>query len=342
MRERIAWLDIAKAICITLVVVMHSTFGVEKAVGETGWMHWLGEFSVPFRMPDFFLIAGMFLAARIDQPWRTYLDRRVLHFAYLYVLWLTINFAVKAPSFAAEAGWDGVARDYLIAFIDPWGALWFIYHLALFFLVTRLLRPVPWPVVWLAAAALEIAPIETGWMLPDQFAARFVYFYTGYVFARHILRLGEAMDARPLAALAGLAVWAPLNGWLVASGHAALPFVSLALGFAGAWAVITAAGLLARTPVAAPVSWFGSRSLPIYLAFFLPMAATRLVLLKLGIIDDVGTMSLLVTIAALIGPVILYELTQRIGWGRFLFERPAWARIDGHWRRPRGAPLPAE
>ena len=175
MRERIAWLDIAKAICITLVVLMHSTLGVEKAVGETGWLNWLAEFSVPFRMPDFSLIAGLFLAARIDQPWRSYLDRRVLHFAYLYVLWLTINFAVKAPAFAAEVGWDGVARDYLIAFVDPWGALWFIYHLALFFLVTRLLRPVPWPVVWLAAAALEIAHVETGWMLPDQFAARFVY-----------------------------------------------------------------------------------------------------------------------------------------------------------------------
>ncbi|HEX2256118.1 MAG TPA: acyltransferase family protein, partial [Afifellaceae bacterium] len=317
MRERIAWLDIAKAICIILVILMHSTFGVEKAAGETGWLNWLAEFSMPFRMPDFFLIAGVFLAARIDQPWRSYLDRRVLHYLYLYVLWLTINFAIKAPAFAAEAGWDGVARDYLLAFIDPWGALWFIYHLALFFLVTRLLRAVPWPVVWLAAAALEIAHLETGWMLPDQFAARFVYFYTGYVFARHVLRLGEAMDARPLLALAGLLVWAPINGALVASGHAVLPFVSLALGFAGAWAVVAAAVLLHRTPLAAPAGWFGARSLPIYLAFFLPMAATRTVLLKLGIIDDVGTISLLVTIAALVGPVILYELTRLSGWGRF-------------------------
>lgn len=342
MRERIAWIDIAKAICITLVVLMHSTFGVEQAVGETGWLHSMAEFSVPFRMPDFFLIAGLFLAAQIDRPWRTYLDRRVLHFAYFYVLWLTINFAVKAPAFAGEVGWEGVLRDYLIAFIDPWGALWFIYHLALFFLATRFLRRVPWPIVWLAAAALEIAPIETGWMLIDQFAGRFVYFYTGYVFARHIFRLADVMDARPLIALAGLAVWAPLNGWAVASGVAELPFVSLALGFAGAWGVITSAVLLARTPAAAPISWFGARSLVIYLAFFLPMAATRIVLLKLGIIEDVGTISLLVTVAALAGPVILQLATQRTGWGRFLFERPDWARIEGPYRRQRAAIAPAE
>jgi uncharacterized membrane protein YcfT len=66
------------------------------------------------------------------------------------------------------------------------------------------------------------------------------------------------------------------------------------------------------------------------------------VLLKLGIIDDVGSMSLIVTIAALLGPVLLYELTQRSGWGRYLFERPAWASIDGRSRRPRAAAVPAE
>lgn len=342
MRERIAWVDIAKAICISLVVLMHSTLGVEKAVGQTGWLHWLVEFATPFRMPDFFLIAGLFLAPRIDRPWRTYLDRRVLHFAYFYVLWLTINFAVRAPGLAGEIGWQGVLRDYLTAFVEPWGVLWFIYHLALFFLVTRLLRGVAWPIVWLAAAALEVAPIHTGSMLIDEFASRFVYFYSGYIFADWIFRLRDVMDARPLIAVAGVAAWALLNGWLVASGHATLPLVSLGLGFAGAWAVITIAALLAKTAAAAPLSWFGARSLYIYLAFALPMAATRIVLLKLGIVEDVGTISLVVTFVALVSPVILHELTQRTGWGRFLFERPDWARIDGPYRRPRAAIAAAE
>jgi uncharacterized membrane protein YcfT len=342
MRERIAWIDIAKAICITLVVVMYATGGVTKAVGETGWLHWLADFANPFRMPDFFLIAGLFLAARIDQPWRTYIDRRVVHFAYLYVLWLTINIAVRAPVLAAEVGWSEVARQYLVYFIDPWAQLWFIYLLAMFFVATRLLRYVPWPIVWLAAAALEIAPIQTGWMVPDEFAARFVYFYSGYLFAAHIFRLREAMEARPLTAVAGLAVWALINGWLVETGQASLPFVSLSLGFAGAWAVITLSGLIARTAAAAPLSWLGAKSLYIYLAFSIPMATTRVVLLKLGIVEDVGTISLMVTVAALAGPVFLHLLTERTGWGRFLFERPDWARIEGPYRRPGAAAVPAE
>ena len=98
-----------RASASVLVVMMHSTLGVEKAAGETGWMGYFVEFARPFRMPDFFLIAGLFLASRINAPWRLYLDRKVLHFAYFYVLWLTIQFAFKAPGFAAEMGWAGVA-----------------------------------------------------------------------------------------------------------------------------------------------------------------------------------------------------------------------------------------
>ncbi|MBA3520356.1 MAG: acyltransferase family protein, partial [Rhizobiales bacterium] len=159
--NRVDWVDVAKGICIIMVVMMHSTLGVEKAMGETGWMHAVVEFARPFRMPDFFLIAGLFLAARINAPWRLYLDRKVLHFAYFYVLWLTIQFAFKAPGFAAELGFGGALREYLTAFIEPWGTLWFIYHLALFLVVTRLLKNVPWLLVWGVAAALEILPIHT-------------------------------------------------------------------------------------------------------------------------------------------------------------------------------------
>ena len=162
MGERVDWVDVAKGICIIMVVMMHSTLGVEKAAGEPGWMGYLVEFARPFRMPDFFLIAGLFLARRIDGPWRLYLDRKVLHFVYFYVLWLTIQFAFKAPGMLAEQGVNGTVREYLTAFVEPWGTLWFIYHLALFLLVARLLKNVPWLIVWLGAAALEIAPIHTG------------------------------------------------------------------------------------------------------------------------------------------------------------------------------------
>jgi uncharacterized membrane protein YcfT len=342
MGKRVDWVDVAKGFCICFVVMMHSTLGVEKAAGETGWLGYLVEFARPFRMPDFFLIAGLFLASRINAPWRLFLDRKVLHFAYFYALWLTIQFAIKAPGFAAEIGWPGVFREYFLAFVEPWGTLWFIYHLALFLVVTRLLKAVPWPIVWLAAAALEVAPINTGSVLIDEFAGRFVYFYTGYVFANLVFAVARETAADRATALVGLGLWAVLNGLLVFNGYATLPFVSLALGLMGACAVVTGSALLAGTALSRPLAWLGKNSIVIYLAFFLPMAISRSVLLKTGIITDIGTISLLVTIAGVVGPILLYMLVQWSGHGKFLFERPAWARLDAPQQRRKGALVAAE
>src|ERR1700752_4063920 len=134
---RVDWVDYAKGICIVMVVMMHSVLGVEAAAGQTGFMHVVVAFAKPFRMPDFFLISGLFLSLVIDRDWRTYLDRKMVHFAYFYVLWVTIQFTFKAPSFAAEHGWNHVPFLYLEAFVEPFGTLWFIYLLPIFFVVVK-------------------------------------------------------------------------------------------------------------------------------------------------------------------------------------------------------------
>src|SRR6266404_573124 len=243
---RLDWVDYAKGICIVMVVMMHSVLGVELAAGETGFMHPLVAFAKPFRMPDFFLISGLFLSVVIDRDWRTYLDRKVLHFAYFYVLWVTIQFGFKAPSFAAGTTWSHVGLLYLESFIEPFGTLWFIYLLPVFFVVTKLTRKIPAPAIWAVAAALEAAHVVTGWTVIDEFCARFVYFYSGYLFANAVFALSDRARARPPLALAALALWAIVNGGLVALGYSEWPVVSLMLGLAGACAIVTLGTLLAR------------------------------------------------------------------------------------------------
>lgn len=319
--ERIDWVDYAKGICIVMVVMMHSTLGVELAAGKQGFMHLVVEFAKPFRMPDFFLISGLFLSRVIDRDWRTYLDRKVVHFIYFYVLWTTIQFAFKAPGFAAEQGWGHVGVMYLQSFIEPFGTLWFIYMLPVFFVLTKATRGLPALAIWSAAAALEMAHISTGWTVIDEFAARFVYFYSGYLFATHVFALADRARAKPNLALAGLAAWALINGLLVFAGVAEWPVISLALGFAGACAIIVIGVMLARANWLGALRYCGEHSIVIYLAFFLPMAATRVLLLKTGIIADIGLVSLIDTIAGVLGALAMWWGAKRAGLN-FLFERP--------------------
>ena len=55
--------------------------------------------------------------------------------------------------------------------------------------------------------------------------------------------------------------------------------------------------------------------------FFLPMAATRTLLLHAGSIHDIGAISLIVTFAGVVGALALWRIALSVG-ANFLFERP--------------------
>jgi uncharacterized membrane protein YcfT len=319
--SHVAWVDYAKGVCILLVVMMHSTLGVGEAFGGVGFMHTIVDFVQPFRIPAFFLTAALFLARSIDKPWPEYIDKKVLHFAYFYLLWLAINCVVKF----AGGGPSPVVQNMLDGLVEPFGTLWFIYVLPLMFLAARATKRAP-IFMFVGAALLQILSPRTGWYAADQFAHYFVFFVTGYLFATNVFRLADWATRRPLPALAALVVWfsASLALWLIPIGGGRLisaPGVSLLAGLAGAAAICIASALLARANVLGFLRYAGERTLPIYLAFFLPMAATRILLLKLAPGMDIGLASLIVWIIAVIAPLILHRLVLPTPL-RVLFARP--------------------
>ncbi len=346
---RVDWVDVAKGVCILFVVMMHSTLGVEELTGQHSWMGTIVAWAQPFRMPDFFFIAGLFLVRTIDAPWQRYLDRKIVHFAYFYLLWMVIQCAIKCGLFAGTP--ETILPNMIEAIYQPYGTLWFIYMLPIFFLVVRLTKNLP---VWLMlgiGAALEIAPIGTGYLLIDEFAARFVYFYAGYALAGYAFALADRATSRPLLGIAALLAWGVINAFAVFTdvqvfggtySIAQLPFLSLALGAMGALAVIVTAALITRTLVGRSFSYMGARSIVVYLAFFFPMVVVRELGVRLGLFPDTGMLALVTTLAAVIAPLILYWIIQKIGFGRFLFERPAWAHIDRPVRAKRVTIAPAE
>ena len=101
------------------------------------------------------------------------------------------------------------------------------------------------------------------------------------------------------------------------------------VGRAGAAAIVAVSALLAQSRVFEPLRYCGEHSIVIYLAFFLGMAASRSVLLKYGVVADVGTISAIVTLAGIVGALLLYWAVRRTPL-KFLFERP-----DRFWIAPR-------
>lgn len=339
--ERLDWVDVAKGLSIILVVMMHSAYGVGEQTDGTGFLHWIIAFATPLRMPEFFLISGLFLSRVITRDWSHYADRRVVHYLYFYALWALIDIGVKVGLATLDPAATLTALAWAI--VEPHGVLWFIYQLAVFSIAAKLLFTLRLPhwLVLLVGAGLQMAPVATGSGIIDSFAEYFVYFYAGYALAPWLFRLSLWVDAHPMRAVYALGLFALVNGLLVFSpgfvlepnhtemGFAALPGLRLALGFAGSVAVCVLAMLLARLPAMEWLRWLGSRSIVVYLAFAIPMAVTRTVLIKIGLISDTGLLSFIVMLVAIGAPLVLYAGITMTGWGKFLFERPAWAHLPG-------------
>lgn len=334
---RSGWVDAAKGLSILLVVMMHAALGVGEAMGGDGFLHHAVAFAKPFRIPAFFLLAGLFLARTIDKPWADYADRKIIHFAYFYLLWAAIQIGLK---FGITLGPLPALQEFAHALVEPFGTLWFIYLLPLFFITAKLLRPVPPVLVLIAAALLEMAHVQTGWTAIDEFCARFVWFFAGYRLSAHVFAWAALAHERKGVAIAFVWCAAMGNGLIVIHGYGSLPGVSLLLGACGAAGLIVCASLLQRTWAGSLLSIAGRQSIVIYLAFFLPMIVMRALLIKSGIGAQIGigATSLLVWLAAAVTPLIVHPLVMRSPL-RFLFERPSWAR----WPAPRAASaLPAE
>lgn len=326
-KDRVAWIDYSKGICIVAVVALYTTM-IIKDEGETsGWMQYWVDFARPFRMPDFFLIAGLFLNRTIDVPWRRYLDKKVIHFFYFLVVWSTIYFILSEARFNHFMGephsrW----QEYFWLYVDPFHMLWFIQMLPVCFVVTRLVKRIPWFVVLPAAALLQVFDIDTAYDQLDRFCERYVYFYAGYKFASAAFRLADWAGRNGAASIGLLCVWALTNQALVLLGFSEIPMIGLALGFAGAGAVIVAGRLLSALRGTAWLRHLGQNSIVVFLSFFIFTVVTLKILRSAAIIDDAGWRAFLATLAGVFGPVLAFRFVRDTP-ARFLFTRPRWAGI---------------
>jgi fucose 4-O-acetylase-like acetyltransferase len=100
---------------------------------------------------------------------------------------------------------------------------------------------------------------------------------------------------------------------------------SSSASLSSALAVVTLSALLSTRNRAHPLRYAGQNSIIVYLAFFLPMAATRTVLLRFTPVLDLGVICLIVTGVAVIVPLAFYPLRR---------ERPIGAR-RASWPRNR-------
>jgi fucose 4-O-acetylase-like acetyltransferase len=283
----LAFVDLAKALGITLVVLGHYA----PTDWHVGYWKETVHFLYRFHMPLFFFLSGFLLSPKLGaapgfaRSYGSHVGKKALR---LLVPYSMISLVYAAMKLAGERffSYNPLTLDALRDFFvyPPGGPAdlgWFIYVLFLVMLVAPLLLRLPGGDLTALAAALLLLLAPWPELCCVDRAFRFLpIFLLGQLFRRRgLLELVDPRLGLPIAAaLLGLAVWLTPRQFL----YAPLP-LALLEGTAGSLVVVFLSVLIERTlGRVRPLEWLGSRSFVIYL-FHQPLAwAPAVVLYKLG------------------------------------------------------------
>ncbi|MFD6446347.1 acyltransferase family protein [Promicromonospora sp. NPDC060204] len=332
---RLAWPDAARGLAISLVVLYHATNWTWSTGYEVSVLREVNETLRSLRMPLFFAVAGMFAGKWTTAPWSRLARGKLLHFAWVFVLWEPISLVVRLLTGyyqVADADWGTLAHDLAWSLLVPRSELWFLWTLAAFFVLARLLRPVPVPVQLLAAAAVS------GWALagwePESIAwrgtAQFAVFFLAGLHLRPLLeRFAERVTW--LWALLAVGLWLGIQIAVRDLGLADVPGVYLLANVAGVPAGVAVSVLLSRVPGALGLQWIGARTLPVFVTHTSVVLALLCLLYRNAVWVPAPQSQWLPVVlwAAAIGVGLgLGALAPRTG-ARWLFAPPGWLAGSG-------------
>ena len=330
--RRLVWADAAKGACIALVVLHHLVTKHYVLVAGDGTLEsiWLTVTDLvrPVRMPLFFLISGTFAASAVRRPWREVVRRRTASPYYLYAVWLLIHavvfsYATALPMNRSQTLGE-LGQDLLLASTQ----LWYLYALAAYFVLAKLLlRLDPRLVLGVAAtvsAAASMLPIEAA--NRESVLQHFVFFLAGALAPALLQRIAD-LPCRPT--IAWLAA-GTIAAWSVA-GALGLPqsTSTLLVSLVGVpLAVRLVAAASQRAWFAGPASALGRQTLPVYVMHVPLLSLLHHVAVPLpaepGALRTAVVLAYPVAATALVtaGCLLVHRLLLRCGFG-WLFRMPA-------------------
>jgi fucose 4-O-acetylase-like acetyltransferase len=326
--NRQLWPDWAKGLGIILVVAGHVWRGL-MAAGlpiAPDLYATVDRLIYAFHMPLFFLLSGLFFeAGMLRRPVPVFLWSRVVFLLWPLAVWTWIFFLSKSVTgnlVNAPVVWS----DFPLFPLPPREEFWFFWALFLIQVVLTLcLRPVVrhpslrnagWLVAYgiaLALAILTPGVAQLGpWIIGAYLYAS--YFILGVLLSRQLL--GRGLQVPLILSLMGFAAFEALGLiWPVSTAGDLLIGTGAALAVTlGVRSFEQIGTLNPIRAVAGRLGWLallGTRSGVIYVVHVQFTAATRIVLMKLGITAIPVHLGLAV-LAGLLGPLIVFEGLRRL------------------------------
>lgn len=319
--NRQLWIDAVKGLTIIMVVFHHVFYGVQASLGLSDFIVDAYKLTNPIRMPLFFSVAGFFALKSINSPFSSFLEKKVYHFLYLYVLWSVISISIRA--FLSDFTNNEVyLSDLFYIFWRPTFTIWFLYALLIAFLAARLTRNVnPHFQIFLALVCGSIA-----YAFPefDNIFTRTIklypFFIAGVYFSKNIRFLVE-QKTKVILLMTGISYF--LLSMLVFKKWLEMNFfLYYSMAILGALFFMTFVRILSpENAIFRGLSFVGARSLHIYLMHFLPAAGFRVLLVKSGMSDPLYII-FLGTFFSVLSCIFVSAILTKYRFFKFLFSKP--------------------
>lgn len=325
--ERVEWVDYAKALGILLVVFGHVQRGLFNAgiIDDTSIYLILDAWVYSFHMPLFFFLSGLFFYG----GWKKYGHQPFVlgkfdALIYPYVLWSLLQGGTEVLLAGQTNGQLTWAE--LFSLWQPRAQFWFLYALFFIFIVNSLLVWLfreRWPYISLPLALLtfvlsfdvEIAGV-TGAM------KNIIYFDVGALLVGVLPRMqvapgwllksmGLVLVCLPL----GVANAAAESTWMYV-----ITFLSAVVGIGG---IVFLCMECAKKEAARWLRVVGRYSMQIYLMHVLIASGGRIVLQKIGHVEEYWIHLTSGMLLGILVPVLIAIVFDRLGWHVYM-QPPAW------------------
>lgn len=339
---RQAWVDVARGIAITLVVVHHARFWMAEVLPGTQAWQVLSTALVPLRLPLFFLISGMLAGPWLTRSWDELWRRKLAGWLWAYLLWSVVATVVLGllvlPGVGGPLDRAGTWTTLLYA---PRTATWYLLALPLFLALCRLLWHASGRqgLAWLAAAAAVLCGVVAAAPLPVEFfvwdsAGRFLVCFVVGALARPALwRLGDLATRTAALAAAALILAAAAVSTVpqllgvpveeVARLPGLFPLTVALMGTGG----LAAAVALSRTRLAPPLAACGRRTLEVYVLHVVVLHVLAVTVDRTGL-TGAGDLAGLVAVplAAALALAVSLALARPLARVPWAFAPPRWWR----------------
>lgn len=346
------WADAAKGLCIALVVLHHlTTKHYDLLIPDGMWVEDLWQAATdalkPARMPLFFLISGMFAAGAARRPWGDVLRGRVATPYYLYAVWLAIHAAFFSVFTVLPMNRTRSLSELVGDLLLASTGLWYLYALALYFVLAKLLRPLDSRAVLLGAAAVS----ATSSLLPIEAANResllqhFVFFAVGVMVPGLAGRVVELPGRHVTASFAAGSAAVGLAAWALGLPQSTTTLLVSTMLVPLAIRLVAAAS---RNPwVGAPAARLGRHTLPVYVLHVPLLSLLHHVVVQVPALADLAesmaghvvlaVYPVLGTVLVVAASLMLHAVLARMGF-RALFQLPTSRSASP---ADRGVPAPS-